>query len=142
MPRRVGGRWWGSTRPWRRCCAAADRLPPRHSAGGVARKSAAPCPRRQLRGRQLRAWRPLASVPALGMLPGEALRAAPGGCRPPGGKTMLMRWIVGGLLALALALSRVAAGLSAAVAGMELPPLASLGAILVIYVILGCFMDS
>lgn len=46
------------------------------------------------------------------------------------------------LFSASLALSRVPAELSAAVAGMDLPPLVILGAILVIYFILGCFMES
>jgi tripartite ATP-independent transporter DctM subunit len=46
------------------------------------------------------------------------------------------------LFSASLALSRVPAELSAAVAGLDLPPLVILGAILVIYLILGCFMES
>jgi tripartite ATP-independent transporter DctM subunit len=46
------------------------------------------------------------------------------------------------LFSAALALSRLPADLSAAVALLALPPLAVLAAILVIYFILGCFMES
>ncbi len=42
----------------------------------------------------------------------------------------------------ALALSRVPAELSAAVAGVDVPPLVILAAILLVYFILGCFMES
>ncbi|MFN6955241.1 MAG: TRAP transporter large permease [Acetobacteraceae bacterium] len=46
------------------------------------------------------------------------------------------------LFSAALALSRVPAELSAAIAGMDVPPLAILAAILLIYFLLGCFMES
>ncbi len=46
------------------------------------------------------------------------------------------------LFSAALALSRVPAELSAAIAGLDVPPLAILLAILLIYFILGCFMES
>lgn len=46
------------------------------------------------------------------------------------------------LFSAALALSRVPAELSAAIAGLDVPPLAILAAILLIYFLLGCFMES
>ncbi|MBP0464898.1 TRAP transporter large permease [Roseomonas sp. PWR1] len=46
------------------------------------------------------------------------------------------------LFSAALALSRVPAELSSAIAGLDVPPIAILLAILVIYFILGCFMES
>ena len=46
------------------------------------------------------------------------------------------------LFSAALALSRVPAELSSAVAGLDVPPLVILFAILLIYFILGCFMES
>jgi C4-dicarboxylate transporter, DctM subunit len=46
------------------------------------------------------------------------------------------------LFSATLSLSRVPAGLSAAVAGVDLPPLVILGAILVIYFVLGCCRES
>jgi TRAP-type C4-dicarboxylate transport system permease large subunit len=46
------------------------------------------------------------------------------------------------LFSAALALSRVPAELSALIAGLDVPPLAILFAILLIYFILGCFMES
>ncbi len=46
------------------------------------------------------------------------------------------------LFSAALALSRVPAELSASVAAMDLPPLVVLFAILLIYFVLGCFMES
>jgi tripartite ATP-independent transporter DctM subunit len=46
------------------------------------------------------------------------------------------------LFSAALALSRLPAELSAAVAGLPVPPLAVLLAVLVIYFLLGCFMES
>ncbi len=46
------------------------------------------------------------------------------------------------LFSAALALSRVPAELSSLIAGLDVPPLAILFAILIIYFILGCFMES
>ena len=46
------------------------------------------------------------------------------------------------LFSAALALSRVPAELSSLIAGLDVPPLAILFAILLIYFILGCFMES
>jgi tripartite ATP-independent transporter DctM subunit len=46
------------------------------------------------------------------------------------------------LFSAALALSRLPAELSAAIAGLDVPPLVVLAMILVIYFVLGCFMES
>jgi tripartite ATP-independent transporter DctM subunit len=90
---------------------------------------------------------------AIGALATGLLAALLGGMRWPGLKESLLSTaattglifvvLLGAeLFSAALALSRLPAELSAAVAALEVPPLAVLLLILLIYFLLGCFMES
>jgi TRAP-type C4-dicarboxylate transport system permease large subunit len=90
---------------------------------------------------------------AVGAVATGVIAVALGGMRWPGLKESLLSTaettglifivLLGAeLFSAALALSRLPAELSAAIAGLDVPPLVILGMILVIYFVLGCFMES